>query len=285
MSDSKNMINNSNDIISTLPPHGLTGHADMTNSHLLAPAVVNGARILVAENNFSDQLTAAKLLKNTGAILSIANNGQEAIDLLAKGDFDCVLMDVQMPVMDGLEATRLIRANHDLARLPVIAMMANTSGDNRYNCLAAGINDFIEKPFKPHVFYNVIAKWLTTAPYDAAACNKGATLIDLSVLAELFGGNKQKMREFALKFLASMRLEMTKLEAALRRNDLTALSALGHHISGPSGLVGAKEFAGLCRTLEIDCKDNEDLEQIQDIVNRMNQMLESINQQVNKELA
>ena len=254
-------------------------------------ASINGAHILLAENNLFNQQVATEFLENAGATVCVAQNGKEAIDLLSDDHFDCVLMDIQMPVLDGIEATRLIRANPALREMPVIAMTANVSGEDRERCLAAGMNDFIGKPFKPYAFYAVIAGCLagrvrpvSGAPAASAA---GATraddpgIIDLAMLAELVGGNRLKMREFALKFLASARQDMAEVDAALERKDLAALGALGHHIKSPARMAGAMGFANLCQALE----HSEDAEQARNIVSQMRPLLDRINERVDKDLA
>lgn len=251
-----------------------------------------GAKILVVENHLLNQEVVTKFLENVGAAVCVAQNGKEAIDLLQKERFDCVLMDLQMPVMDGFEATRLIRANPALAGMPVIAMTANASEEDREQCLAAGMDDFIGKPFKPYAFYAVIAKWLTqprqaaapvapAAPAAGTAWASDSELIDFSVLAELVGGNKLKMREFALKFLASARKDMAEIESALEYKDLASLGVLGHHIKSPARMAGAMRFANLCQALE----HSEDVEQARDIVSQLHLLLERIKEQVDRNLA
>ena len=253
-------------------------------------AAISGAHILLAENNLFNQQVATEFLENAGATVCVAQNGKEAIDLLNDDHFDCVLMDIQMPVLDGIEATRLIRANPALREMPVIAMTANVSGEDRERCLAAGMNDFIGKPFKPYAFYAVIAGCLAgrVRPVSGtpAASAAGATraddpgIIDLAVLAELVGGNRLKMREFALKFLASARQDMAEVEAALERKDLAALGALGHHIKSPARMAGAMGFANLCQALE----HSEDAEQARNIVSQMRPLLERIKEYIDKNL-
>ncbi|MDD5181341.1 MAG: PAS domain S-box protein [Gallionellaceae bacterium] len=124
-------------------------------------AAISGARILLAEDNSFNQQVAMEFLNDANAAVCIANNGKEVLDLLRQESFDCVLMDMQMPVMDGLEATRLLRADPALAGIPVIAMTANASNEDRELCLAAGMDDFISKPFKLDHFYATIARWVT----------------------------------------------------------------------------------------------------------------------------
>jgi PAS domain S-box-containing protein len=255
-------------------------------------AALDGAHVLLVENNLFNQQVATEFLENAGAVVNVAQNGKEALDLLANGRFDCVLMDIQMPMLDGFETTRLIRANPALAKIPVIAMTANVSDDYREYCRAAGMDDFISKPFKPHAFYAVIARWLEGAgeppvpETPAAAADRVARAgdpIDLSLLAELVGGDRRKMREFAHKFLASARQDMADVEAALQRKDVAALGALGHHIKSPARMAGATGFADLCQALEDHGKSGADLGQIQGVVGRMRALLERIGEQIGRE--
>ncbi len=106
-------------------------------------------RILVAEDNFVNQQIACELLEGEGAVVALANNGQEALDMATAANplYDVVLMDMQMPVMDGLDATRAIRRHHDATQLPIVAMTANAMDVDRQACLAAGMNEHIGKPF------------------------------------------------------------------------------------------------------------------------------------------
>ena len=127
-----------------------------------AMAMLEGARILLAEDHPFNQQVVIELLENAGAIVCVANNGKEALDLLRQERFDCVLMDAQMPVMDGLQATRILRADAALASIPVIALTASASGEERERCLAHGMNDFVSKPFKPADLYTTIAKWVSS---------------------------------------------------------------------------------------------------------------------------
>jgi len=198
-----------------------------------------------------------------------------------------------MPVLDGFEATRLIRANPALAEMPVIAMTANASNEDRERCLAAGMNDFIGKPFKPDAFYAVIAKWLARQPQQTPASGAPAVavtkeawagdpeVIDLAVLAELVGGDKLKMREFARKFVASARQDITEVEAALERKDLAALGELGHHLKSPAGMAGALGFARLCQALE----HSADVEQARSAASQLQPLLERIEEYADQNLA
>jgi CheY-like chemotaxis protein len=113
------------------------------------PTRLTGMRILVAEDNFVNQQIACELLEGEGAVVTMTNHGQEALDAIAAATkpFDVVLMDMQMPVMDGLTATRQIRQTLDANTLPIVAMTANAMTTDREACLEAGMNDHVGKPF------------------------------------------------------------------------------------------------------------------------------------------
>ena len=129
-----------------------------------ARARLAGARILVAEDNVFNQQVIEELLAQCGAVVALCGDGQEALEQLAKERFDMVLMDVQMPLIDGYEATRRIRATPALAGLRVIAMTANAMAADRERCLAAGMDDFQTKPIDAGRLYLTLAKWLPAGP-------------------------------------------------------------------------------------------------------------------------
>jgi len=119
-----------------------------------------GKRILLVEDNELNQELAVFLLSEFKVVVDVAANGAVALDKLARADYDLVLMDMQMPVMDGLEATQEIRKQPRFAQLPVIAMTANAMTAERDRCLAVGMNDHIAKPIDPDGLYAMLVKWL-----------------------------------------------------------------------------------------------------------------------------
>ncbi|NGZ87368.1 CHASE domain-containing protein [Duganella aceris] len=133
---------------------------------------IRGASILLVEDNIFSQQVGQELLEDAGAMVCVANNGKEAIDLLLKEHFDCVLMDVQMPVMDGYETTRLIRAHPKLSATLIIAMTANAGRGDQERCLSAGMDEFVTKPIAPKLLLNMLAKWMTQRARAARAERK-----------------------------------------------------------------------------------------------------------------
>lgn len=122
-----------------------------------------GARVLLVEDNIINQQVAMEMLKNANVTVACAGNGREAIEMLASHEFDLVLMDIQMPVMDGFETTKIIRANPKHSYLPILAMTAHALTGDSQRCQEAGMNGYIAKPIVPDEFYFVLNQWLTSS--------------------------------------------------------------------------------------------------------------------------
>jgi two-component system, sensor histidine kinase and response regulator len=219
------------------------------------------ARILLVEDNSFNQQIALEMLEDVGSSVCLANNGAEALELLRQAAFDCVLMDVQMPLMDGLEATRRIRADPRLADTRVLAMTATATSEDRERCIDAGMDDFISKPIQPELMYQTIASWLPEraeplppsprgAPAFRATLGGDPAVIDLSILARLLGYDPHKVRKFAFKFLHTTGDGLRQMEAALGRGELQPVRELGHRIKSSARTVGALGMAELCLQLE-----------------------------------
>ena len=247
-----------------LPPQGQAVAAEVLDQ-------LRGACILLVEDNIFSQQVGQELLEEAGATVVVANNGKEAIDLMLKERFDCVLMDVQMPVMDGFESTRLIRSDPRLRDTVVIAMTANAGRDDQARCLAAGMDEFVTKPISPQLLFNVLARWLRGAPahngrrrsapaadHAGSACGSalGAgpaaeiCMLDLARLAATFGGNPDKMRKYALMFLDAARDGLADIGEALARGDAVRAADLAHRLKSSARAVGAMRFDALCQELE-----------------------------------
>ncbi|MFB9245600.1 CHASE domain-containing protein [Massilia antarctica] len=269
------------------------------------PAVLEqlrGANILLVEDNIFSQQVGQELLEEAQATVVVANNGKEAIDLMLKERFDCVLMDVQMPVMDGFEATRMIRSDPRLRDALVIAMTANAGKDDQARCLEAGMNEFVTKPISPKLLFEVIARWLVTrparngrrrvaAPADQAptrmsaapVASSDADMLDMGALSLTFGANPVKMRKYAFMFLDSARDGLADVSEALDRGDLERLADLGHRIKASAKAVGAMRFAGLCQDLE-RLRDGATVDQARTLVASMYALLDQLNEHIAHEL-
>ena len=125
----------------------------------------DGGRVLLVEDNRVNQMIAAKHLRIAGLVVDIANHGGEALEMLADRDYDVVLMDLQMPVLDGLDTCREMRRRG--IATPVLAMSANVFDEDRSSCVEAGMNDFIAKPVEPEKLFSTLARWLPVSSADA----------------------------------------------------------------------------------------------------------------------
>ncbi len=258
-------------------------------NHKAVLQAIQGKHILLVENNLFNQQVARELLESVGVVVVVANNGAEALDLLRQGHFDIVLMDLQMPVMDGLEATARIRANAELVGLPVIAMTANALKGERERCQEVGMNDLIAKPVRPQMLYSVIARWLSNRkPQNFPSAGQAAlpvaadstALIDLSVLEEMIVGGRDKVREFAYQFLDSTKADMVRVDDALENRDMAQLRELAHHMQSPAGMVSAMSFAALSQKLE---ERQNTLDQAREIVQQLHALVARIEAQINDE--
>jgi PAS domain S-box-containing protein len=273
--------------------------SDDLSSARFDPDAFKGVSILLVEDNVFNQQVAQEMLEGFGASVRIANNGLEAVNTLLAYRFDCVLMDVQMPVMDGLEATRQIRANPSLAGNPIIAMTANAGAEDRERCFKAGMDYFISKPVFADKLYMTISQCLqekspsgkndqkTSSVVQARNDTFGAGdpgVLDLSVLGKLLGNDAVKVEKFAFKFLQSAQQGLEEIDAALQRENLAEVAALGHRNKSPARTVGAMGYAELCLSLE-KFKLGGDIEQARNIVEQMRVLLAQITEQVNREFA
>ena len=264
-------------------------------------SLIEGAAVLLVEDNLFNQQVARDLLEEVGAAVTLANNGQEAIDWLLKAHFDCVLMDVQMPVMDGLEATRQIRANPALSSTRVIGLTANAGPEDQAGCFEAGMNDFVSKPIDPDRLLAVLAASLTPQPRQnlparapsaavdlplppaalSAAAAGTAPDIDLAVLAKSINNNPEKIRKYALMFVSSMHDTLAEIGATLVQADMVGVAALGHRAKSSARTVGAMGFADLCQSLE-QCRRAEDYDKARGIFAQMQPLLARISGQIDE---
>ena len=242
-----------------LPPPA----AEATDIDQRWAATLRGARVLVVDDNALNLTVAAELLQAVGAEVLLAHDGGMALDLLSRTSVDCVLMDMQMPGMDGMETTRRIRTTLGLTRLPVVAMTANARREDQAECLATGMDDFLTKPVVPAALYATVARWVGTASAAGAApdvpestpavpgeTGSDAPVFDPAPLTGLARGKVQTLQALSRAFAQTMSRTMPDMNRALAAGDGQALRALGHKLKSSSASLGAMALAQACRDLE-----------------------------------
>jgi PAS domain S-box-containing protein len=246
-------------------------------------------RVLVAEDNAVNQLVIVRLLEKLGHVPVVANNGQEAVDAYEAQPYDLVLMDVQMPVMDGLAATATIRdreARHPArGRLPIVALTAYALRDDRERCLAAGMDDYLTKPVKPaelaatldRLFRDPAAAPVLEDPPPAAPAAWAE--IDLATALDHAGGDRELLDELLAVFSQDMPVRMDALRHAIDRGDAPEVTREAHTLKGSLRLFGAVTAAGVAQDLEA-LGQAEDMTGARDLAATLDRQLERILQSI-----
>jgi PAS domain S-box-containing protein len=265
-----------------------------------------GAHVLLAEDNPFNQQVATEVLVQAGVRVALAHNGQEAVELAQRERFDCVLMDVRMPVMDGLQATRTIRAMHDMADIPIIGLTANVDEKSRAECTDAGMTDFVGKPIEFEALFAVLDRYLgqlsprteetppmndAPHPLDAEAANKVSppdVAVEPAVDLESFARNMNlplsELREFVDMFFETMNQTLSEVASALQRQDISAVSELGHSAKSVARTFGAKALGHLCAELE-QCRQPDALDKAQQLVARIQEEMNRVSRQLERATA
>jgi two-component system sensor histidine kinase/response regulator len=225
------------------------------------PARRLGGRVLLAEDNLTNQEVALAMLKNLGVACEVAANGLDVIALLERERFDLILMDCQMPQMDGYQATAAIRAGESGRRLPIVALTANAIAGDRQRCFDAGMDEYLAKPFTQDQLGDLLARWLPLRPAPAARSRPAADTAAVAATAALAGidaGAIDTIRRLRpgllLRVLDAWLLEspglLRDMQAAVDGGDHAALVRGAHSLKNGSANVGARQLAQLCVELE-----------------------------------
>jgi CheY-like chemotaxis protein/HPt (histidine-containing phosphotransfer) domain-containing protein len=224
-------------------------------------------RVLVVEDQALNREVAEGMLAALGLQSAIANDGRQALDMLAVDKFDVVLMDCQMPIMDGFSATAELRRREGAgARMPVIALTANATHEGRDACLAAGMDDYLAKPFSRAALHAVLARWLPAeaarepAPVEISP-HTTADLLDRTTLNALRAlprkGGKDMMIHIVERYLADSRELVASIERSIEQDDAVELARAAHAWRSYNGNVGAHGLASLCREIEDRARDGK----------------------------
>jgi PAS domain S-box-containing protein len=244
------------------PGSWMTGDTiPVTRSQTADLTRLNGARVLLIEDNELNQQVALELLSAAGIQVELAENGARGVQRIDEDSYDLVLMDLQMPVMDGWEATRRIRAMPGRDGLPILAMTANAMAGDRERSLAAGMNDHITKPIDPDELFEVLLRWLpdrgkcTVAAAGARSQVTAASSVStLEPMLELIAGldaadglrrvlgQREAYVRLLRRFVASQADVTREIRAALKHGRVEEAERLAHTLKGVAGTIGAREL-------------------------------------------
>ncbi|MGO9566273.1 MAG: response regulator [Desulfomonilaceae bacterium] len=234
---------------------------------------VRGARVLLAEDNDINQQVAKEILEQAGLVVSIANNGKEAVEMVRAGNFEAVLMDIQMPVMGGFEATEEIRKDGEFKDLPIIAMTAHAMAGDREKSLEAGMNDHVTKPIDPDQLLSALVKWIKPCKREMSegVCEAlirekevedilPSELPGISIASGLgrVGGNKQLYAKLLCQFKDGQEKAVEQIKAALQSGDVDTATRLAHTVKGVSGNLGGDSLYRAAAELEKAIKEGKE---------------------------
>ncbi len=237
---------------------------------------LRGARILVTEDNEINQQIAVELLEGAGATVTVANNGREAVEMLSgpgQPPFDVVMMDLQMPEMDGYQATAKLRSDSRLVALPIIAMTAHATVEERQRCLAAGMNDHVAKPIDPAALFEAVGRFYKPAegapapdqpsgpaPQEALPSIAG---LDTNDGLSRVGGNRKLYVKILRQFAEQQGPALDQVADALAKGDHALAERLAHTLKGVAGNVGATGVQSAAAALERVIRDRSNADEVE----------------------
>lgn len=242
--------------------HSIAESRDERRDEDERPVVNLGGRILVAEDNFVNQQVALEILQGFGCVVSLANDGAEAVDHVQNLEYDLVFMDCQMPRMSGFDATREIRKlEGDGKHIPIVAMTAHALRGDREKCLDAGMDDYVSKPVDPEILLRVLHRWLpesaragVTAREETAAVSgdpDGTPLVfDIHQALWITGGKTAMFQRIVKVFLQHMPERIRELDSAVKIGDFQEISRLAHSIKGASSSIAGMQLHEVANELE-----------------------------------
>jgi signal transduction histidine kinase/DNA-binding response OmpR family regulator len=233
-------------------------------------------RILMAEDNPVNQRLGVLLLKKQGHTVVLANNGREALATFSSASFDLVLMDVQMPEMDGFETTAALRRREEGTgrRIPIVALTAHAMKGDRERCLAAGMDGYISKPIQARELFRVIREVLS-AEQALAPTRHTLAPLDTAAILERLGGDAAVLREVAVLFRQDAARLLGEIDNALARGDVRLVQRSAHSLKGSAGLFGSFELIETAAELE-KLEGAGDLTAGRDILDRLSPHVEAL---------
>lgn len=216
---------------------------------------LRGMHVLLVEDDAIDRQRVTPLLEQVGVRVSVAENGRIALDHLDAGRVDLVLMDLQMPVMDGYEATRQLRLRSEVAGMPVVALSAHVDDEERERCRAAGMNEMLTKPLVSERLYAMLLRYRRAAGKAPTEVSGATAAVAETVVDEAVGlryaGNKPELYLRLLQRFRETQLElMARMECARQRGDTVETYRLAHTLKSTAATIGASRLSETARVME-----------------------------------
>ena len=251
---------------------------ELVQTALLQP----DSRILLVEDNKINQVVAKGLLHKWQLNVDVAADGQQAVILVQSNEYHLILMDMQMPVMDGLEATRLIRQLESGKTVPIIALTANAFAENRQACHSAGMNSFITKPIEPEKLYQELIRWLPTTTgsenNEQISADEAYQLvsIDTSQGLKFFEGDWAEYEAMLEMFVNEYQDATVKMSAMLVAGDLATIELTAHSIKSIGLMLGMAALSDHAKILELSCKNFTPFANLSSAIEAMTQELTAV---------
>ncbi len=247
---------------------------------------LQGKTVLITDDNDMNRLVASTILKSYGAVTREAVNGEEAVFAVGKEKFDLVLMDIQMPVMDGYEAARSIRNTGNT--IPILALTANAIKGENQKCLDAGMNDYITKPFKEAEFLTLVAQWtnvkqeINSRKAEKQEIEKNIPLFDLSLLHDISKGNEAFVDKMVNMFMEQGPASVKEIRQAYHAADFHQLKKVAHRLKPSIDNMGISAMKKGIRDIEKLAAQNEQTQELQTLINSLDNVIQSVIQELAK---
>ena len=273
----------------------------LENEKELEPVKINSmdnVRVLLAEDQVFNQMVVQSMVEDWGFEIDIVDDGEKVIEKLKEKSYDVVLMDIQMPVLDGVEATRRIRNDFDkpICDTPIIAITANAYSDNHRKFIEAGMNDTISKPFKSQVLFHKIANSLgmsssnflhptvNFSDVDSMLTMREEQLYDLSVLKGISKDNKQTVQKMLKVFIEKASEEMIQIKNSSEEQNWVHLAAVAHKMKPALAYLGMKPLEAKINEIQMNARNVKDLDKMPYLIQSSDQLLKKIILQLEKEI-
>ncbi|QMW04905.1 PAS domain S-box protein [Spirosoma foliorum] len=257
---------------------GESSHLPQKQPEQINTDFLSGSKILVVDDNEMNRLLASTILKNYGALIDEARNGLEALEKLKAQPYNLVLMDVHMPIMDGLEATKQIREKIK-AQLPIIALTALAVSGDREKFIRAGMNDYLSKPFDESILLAVVAKWLgKDSVYHSTTSETEIRdgLFDLSGLRSIAQGDEEFVWEMVSMFIDLVPAGIKEMKTAYEANDFKKVSQIAHRLHPSVATLNIKSLADVLVDIDKNAETYQANQRLEGLITGLDEVIKAV---------